>query len=130
MGIEPESAIVDLSKPFTLDDNDLGTWEFDVKGVDPKTGAVCTSAPPTCPVDTVPGVTNGCWSGYCIPKAACPVPACETLTDENVCVSRADCWPVYDGAGCTCTPGGACTCQSESFARCESGYIGPPPLGL
>jgi hypothetical protein len=32
---------------------------------------VCDSLPPTCPADTVPGIRNGCWTGYCIPEAAC-----------------------------------------------------------
>ncbi len=32
----------------------------------------CNDAPPDCPVGTVAGITNGCWSGYCIPTTKCP----------------------------------------------------------
>jgi hypothetical protein len=35
-------------------------------------GVRCNSAPPQCPSDTVPGVLDACWSGYCIPVADCP----------------------------------------------------------
>jgi hypothetical protein len=32
---------------------------------------VCDSLPPTCPMGTVAGIRNGCWTGYCIPESAC-----------------------------------------------------------
>ncbi|MEO6775511.1 MAG: hypothetical protein ABI467_21295, partial [Kofleriaceae bacterium] len=31
----------------------------------------CNHAPPTCPANTTAGIANGCWTGYCIPNAAC-----------------------------------------------------------
>ena len=91
-------------------------------GVCDQSGVHCNLAPPACPVNTVPGVLDSCWSGYCIPTAACPVPAaCETLTTEAACVARAgDCHAVYAGMNCTCTPDGTCTCQSETFDHCET----------
>jgi hypothetical protein len=36
------------------------------------TGAInCNSAPPACPANTVPGIANGCYTGFCIPKTQC-----------------------------------------------------------
>jgi hypothetical protein len=32
---------------------------------------LCDSLPPTCPQGTTPGISNGCWSGYCIPLDDC-----------------------------------------------------------
>ena len=76
---------------------------------------VCRAAPPACPTGTVPGVTNGCYSGYCIPKndcngardpgtcsgAACGSvgPACPAGTQPGV---RNGCWSGY------CIPNSAC----------------------
>jgi len=31
----------------------------------------CDALPPSCPDGTVPGIVNGCWSGFCIPLADC-----------------------------------------------------------
>jgi hypothetical protein len=81
--------------------------------------ATCASAPPQCPSGTLPGITNGCWSGYCIPTANCEIPACETLTSESACTSRADCTPVYAGMDCTCYPG-YCECNTLTYEHCQS----------
>ncbi|HEY0251387.1 MAG TPA: hypothetical protein VGC41_07650, partial [Kofleriaceae bacterium] len=62
---------------------------------------------------------NGCFSGYCIPDAACEQRACEQLPDESSCISRSDCEPVYTGTDCTCDANG-CTCASETYSRCEA----------
>lgn len=36
------------------------------------TGPVnCFANPPACPANTVPGIRNGCWTGYCIPENDC-----------------------------------------------------------
>lgn len=83
----------------------------------------CSSAPPACPSGTLPGVINGCWSGYCIPTASCEQPACETLPSEAACTARADCTPVYTGTDCTCTMTGGCTCATETYAKCETGWM-------
>jgi hypothetical protein len=32
---------------------------------------LCDSLPPACPMGTVPGIRNGCWTGFCIPESAC-----------------------------------------------------------
>jgi hypothetical protein len=69
---------------------------------------------------TLPGVVNGCWSGYCIPTYSCEIAACETLSSEAACSARGDCTPVYLGTDCTCTMSGGCTCTTETYERCES----------
>jgi len=83
----------------------------------------CNSAPPSCPTGTLPGILNGCWSGYCIPTASCELAACETLTTEAACQGRSDCTPVYTGTDCTCTMTGGCTCATETYAKCETGWM-------
>ena len=86
------------------------------------TGPVyCDAAPPACPVGTVPGISNGCWSGYCIPRDECAhdpghcygevacdalPPACPPGTEPGI---RGACWSGY------CIPQSACEPQS-----CES----------
>jgi len=84
----------------------------------------CDSLPPACPPTTVPGVANGCWTGYCIPVAACghdpgtcfhpgdPIcrslpPACPSGTVPGVINA---CWSGY------CIPDFAC----EPPATCEA----------
>jgi len=83
----------------------------------------CNSAPPQCPSGTLPGVADGCWSGYCIPTAQCEAAPCAALATEAACTARADCEPVYAGMNCTCDANG-CTCTSETFSSCESAATG------
>jgi hypothetical protein len=68
-------------------------------------GATCTSPPPACPSNTVPGVIGGCWSGYCIPTTACPPSYCTDITDEQTCIDDG-CFPVYDGGAFVSCQGG------------------------
>jgi hypothetical protein len=78
----------------------------------------CATPPPQCPMGTIAGRRNGCWTGYCIPYAQCDqLPACSTL-DEMDCIARTDCAPTYEGIDCTCTMTG-CTCQSWLFDSCK-----------
>ncbi len=35
------------------------------------TSVTCNAAPPTCPVDTVPGVLDQCWTGFCLLQTDC-----------------------------------------------------------
>jgi hypothetical protein len=37
-------------------------------------GLSCAQKPPLCPSGTVAGIANGCWTGVCIPQAACLYP--------------------------------------------------------
>ena len=83
----------------------------------------CNSAPPSCPSNTLPGVTNGCWSGYCIPTSSCELAACETLGSEAACEARSDCTAIYTGTDCTCTMTGGCTCATETYSKCETGWM-------
>jgi len=90
----------------------------------------CDSIPPKCPADSVPGILNGCWSGYCIPLSECETTAtCDEVTNEFSCISRADCSPIYEGINCTCDGDGTggdgesfvpCTCESWEFKSCDS----------
>lgn len=90
---------------------------------------LCDALPPACPGDTVPGIMNGCYSGYCIPVAACPeLPVVCSQLDEAACLGEASCAAVYDGQGCTCQDG-ICTCQSQSFAFCQDRAL-PVPEGM
>ena len=79
----------------------------------------CNLVAPACPDGTLPGIVNGCWSGYCIPTAECETPACTSLTTEAACLARNDCEGVYAGSNCTCDMNG-CTCTSETFESCEA----------
>ena len=48
-----------------------------------------------------------------------PPPACGTL-DEDACIAREDCTPLYIGEDCDCTPMG-CTCEKWLFDVCSGG---------
>lgn len=77
---------------------------------------VCEVEPPACPEGTLPGIANGCWTGYCIPLNACESPACGAL-DEATCQSASACEPVYEGSDCTCNASG-CECNTLTYAYC------------
>jgi hypothetical protein len=79
--------------------------------------ASCNSPPPGCPTGTQPGVSNGCYTNYCIPTAECMAAACSTLT-ESQCLARSDCDAVYMGSNCTCDRNG-CVCQTETYQLCQ-----------
>lgn len=91
---------------------------------------LCDGLPPDCPDDSVPGVSDGCYTGACIPLGECeepPVPACEEIETEDECFDRADCTPTYVGVNCTCADGepcrcsaddASCTCERYDFAGC------------
>jgi hypothetical protein len=101
----------------------------------------CTSPPPLCPASTTPGVANGCYTGYCIPIAACmpndpgqcyatvtctaAPPQCPSGTLPGVtngCYTGF-CIPTYDCelAACeTLTTEAACTGRGD----CEPIYVG------
>lgn len=79
----------------------------------------CDEAAPECPPETLPGVLDGCYTGFCIPLDQCEAaPACDTV-DETTCVGRADCAPSYRGVDCICDVNG-CTCASFEFTGCDA----------
>jgi len=90
---------------------------------------LCDVLPPKCPPDSVPGIRDGCWSGYCIPVNECETQtACGDIANEYMCIARDDCSPIYEGINCTCDGGGlvpTCTCESWQFKSCEADQ--PPP---
>tara|TARA_R110002073_G_scaffold123819_1_gene267620 strand:- start:15614 stop:16447 length:834 start_codon:yes stop_codon:yes gene_type:complete len=78
----------------------------------------CDALAPECPEDTVPGIADGCWTGYCIPVDDCnSLGACSEQSEQQ-CVGRADCEPVYEGIDCTCD-GEDCTCAEWVFESCS-----------
>lgn len=79
----------------------------------------CDALPPECPTNTVPGRTDVCWSGFCIPIAQCDVvPSCDGQS-EAACVNRDDCQALYEGIGCACT-GESCICQEWIYQTCQA----------
>jgi hypothetical protein len=80
----------------------------------------CESPSPLCPAGTTAGISNGCYTGFCIPLSQCEPAACETLPTEAACANRSDCTPVYIGMNCTCTPNNGCHCETQTYDRCES----------
>ena len=81
----------------------------------------CDALPPACPADTLPGIKDGCWTGYCIPLAQCedlPI-ACAEIGNESQCIDRADCTPLYEGGDCTCDELGNCECTDLHFVACR-----------
>lgn len=107
------------------------------------TGAIsCETPTPACPANTVPGIENGCYTGFCIPLSACgpadpgscdktgvtcaiAAPACPANTVPGV---TNGCWSGFCIPTSTC-PVPACetvtdeaTCQSRS--DCEPVYDG------
>jgi hypothetical protein len=96
-------------------------------------GAVaCDAKPPACPAGTTPGVTNACWSGYCIPTSECshdpgtcdgkvacatPPPACPSGTTPGV---KNGCWSGYCIPDAVCATSIACeaiTTEGACVAR-------------
>ena len=51
---------------------------------------LCDALPPECPAGTVPGILNGCWSGYCIPFDACDPPIDPGSCHEPVVCTAAE----------------------------------------
>lgn len=83
---------------------------------------LCDAIPPPCPFGTVPGVENGCWTGYCIAADQCdepPVLPCEEEQSELSCSARTECTPVFTGV-CWPNPDGTYNCTDTQFVRCES----------
>jgi len=79
----------------------------------------CDSLPPDCPAETMPGISDGCWTGYCIPVADCEVQmVCGDITEEFSCIARSDCSPTYQGIDCVCDANDVCTCASHVFDGC------------
>jgi hypothetical protein len=84
------------------------------------TGEVlCDEIGPDCPANTVPGIKDGCFTGYCIPLDECEsLAACNTLA-EDTCVARSDCEGLYQGVDCTCV-GDVCSCVSWLYEGCDA----------
>jgi hypothetical protein len=111
-------------------DEDRGVCvPFDPSLVHCQADVTCPAAPPVCANGTNPGIVDGCWTGECVPDAACSdgVPfECRDLSTEAGCLANAACDPVYRGINCTnsqgasCTSGTAqCTCESFAYDECE-----------
>lgn len=99
----------DICYGYCVPDDDPGSCVGDVG---------CRAAVPDCPPGTIPGVENGCWTGYCISFEDCDeLPECPGLAEEP-CVSRSDCSAFYEGIDCTCA-GDSCTCSEWIYDGCD-----------
>jgi hypothetical protein len=81
----------------------------------------CADAAPSCPAGTLPGVSAGCYTGYCVPEALCPDEppwTCADATSEAECTAAPGCEAVYIGVNCTNPMGGTCM-GSEPDCTCE-----------
>jgi len=79
----------------------------------------CDAASPDCPDGTLPGIKDGCYTGYCIPLDQCEdAPACNTIAEEASCIARADCTPIYHGENCSCQET-VCTCETWVYDNCQ-----------
>ncbi len=94
----------------------------------------CDALPPACPVNTTPGLLNGCWTGYCIPNSACgpnDPGSCDgqvsCLTGQPACPAGTvagilnGCWSGYciPQNDCPVTACEALTSESSCLARSE-----------
>jgi hypothetical protein len=77
----------------------------------------CFAQEPDCPSGTVPGIKDGCWTGYCIPFPQCGIADCADITHEAMCIDRFDCEAYYVGVNCSCDDSG-CTCTDWVFDKC------------
>jgi hypothetical protein len=93
-------------------------------GVDPGNcfdEVLCDGPTPECPPNTLPGVKDGCYTGFCIPLDQCESQvACSAIGEEVACVGRADCTALYEGVNCSCDANG-CDCVDWTFDTCEAG---------
>ncbi len=103
----------------------------------------CFVMPPVCPANTVAGIADGCWTGYCIPTNECgpndpgtcggtdaicatPPPSCPTGT---VAGQRNGCWSGYCIPEAQCNAGVTCESLTTEAAcsnrdDCISAYTG------
>lgn len=81
---------------------------------------LCDGPTPECPPDTLPGIKDGCYTGFCIPIDQCEGQlTCDQIVEETACIGRADCTPLYLGDNCTCDPNG-CVCTNLTYDSCEA----------
>jgi len=91
--------------------------------------ALCDMVAPTCPGGTLPGVKDGCYTGFCIPEALCPDEKpfeCVDAANEAECMGATGCEAVYVGIDCTDPMGGTCigdepdcTCDHFEYGFCR-----------
>jgi hypothetical protein len=87
----------------------------------------CATSLPTCAVNAVPLILDGCYTGQCQLISQCDQPpACDAIRSEPACVGRTDCEAIYNGIDCQridgtgCQPGEpSCICARFLFASCE-----------
>lgn len=89
----------------------------------------CDSLPPDCPEGELPGKTDACWTGGCVPAASCDaVEDCAQCPDNAMCVEyqafvfKRVCEPIpaaCDGAP-TCACAGDLACE-DPFNICNEG---------
>ncbi len=97
----------------TCDDPDPGLCYGEV---------VCDVVAPSCPAGSLPGVLDGCYTGFCIPEAVCPDEPpfeCRDATTEAECDTYSFCESVFVGIDCTDPDGNSCTDPDASDCTCD-----------
>lgn len=93
----------------------------------------CDSLPPDCPPGTLPGISGACWSGACVPAAACDaVPDCSLCPDGTMCVEYQSLLPirVCEPIPPKCAGKPSCGCAGKGvacedpFTECNNGQAG------
>ncbi|MBC8067526.1 MAG: hypothetical protein IAG13_04260, partial [Deltaproteobacteria bacterium] len=80
---------------------------------------LCDALPPDCPKGQVAGVSNGCWSGHCVPALSCDVvPECAACPAGTMCVDKQAQLPARP----TCEPIPA-ECAGEIDCECAGQLV-------
>lgn len=85
---------------------------------------VCDAPTPICPAGQLPHVTEGCYSGLCVPVEACrTVPSCATCPTGQACVSSQSFFESFSCVPVDPSCGGTPTCACMGDEACSTPFI-------